>query len=164
MRIDKSGLVLLGAIGCLAIGSVASLSAQPSPATGYNSASGTAAPLGYVLWAAEPGVVPPGQTATIEDGNGVELISRAASYTSNNGVDPVITRIARRPAYQLHTVAVFDRRRLPRWDHPGLRRPENVAQGRGGARRAVVTRRGARLGGQARHRSDREAPDGPQKY
>ena len=63
------------------------LPAQPRPAADYGAAAGQPAPLGYVLWAAEPGVVPPGQTATIEDGNGVELISRAGSYTSNNGVD-----------------------------------------------------------------------------
>jgi hypothetical protein len=61
--------------------------AQPRPAADYDAAAGEPAPLGYVLWAAEPGVVPPGQTATIEDGNGVELISRAGGYTGNNGVD-----------------------------------------------------------------------------
>ena len=71
----------------LALGLPVSLAAQPRPAADYGAASGQPAPLGYVLWAAEPGVVPPGQTATIEDGNGVELISRAGSYTSNNGVD-----------------------------------------------------------------------------
>ena len=80
--------MVLAATLLLTLGLPVSLAAQPRPAADYGAAAGQPAPLGYILWAAEPGVVPPGQTATIEDGNGVELISRAASYTSNNGVDP----------------------------------------------------------------------------
>lgn len=65
----------------------AALSAQLRPAADYDAATGTAAPLGYVVWGEAPVVVPPGETVTIQDGNGVELISQAGSYSSNNGVD-----------------------------------------------------------------------------
>ena len=71
----------------LMLGAPPWLLAQPQPVVDYGSAAGTAAPLGYVVWADEPGFVPPGQTATIEDGDSVELISRAGSYTTENGVD-----------------------------------------------------------------------------
>lgn len=87
MRINERGrnvVLLLALLTCLA---PAWILAQPSPAANYARASGTPAPLGYVVWADQPGFVAPGQTAAIEDGNGVELISQAGSYTSSNGVD-----------------------------------------------------------------------------
>jgi hypothetical protein len=87
MRMSKSALVMLGAIAYLMVGSAGWLAAQPSPVANYDGAGGTPAPLGYVVWTGQPGFVPPGQTATIEDGSGVELISRAGSYTENNDVD-----------------------------------------------------------------------------
>jgi hypothetical protein len=65
----------------------ASLLGQTAPATNYDRAGGSADPLGFVVWSDQPGFVAPGQTATIQDGNGVELVSQAGSYTGNNGID-----------------------------------------------------------------------------